>query len=256
MISITGVRHNWPTPPDFHLKRPNGHPDFTFVHFTTSVDLYLNGEKINTPEHACIIYKPGTSQDFHCPNGMLHDWFHFTNIPPNLLEELNLPTDLLIFPKQWSFITNLTEDIENEFYAKKEHSEQIIDLKVKELLIKLSRALKSNQYEIVDKKITSDLKGLRSLIKQNLSLDWTIEKMAKEVHLSPSRFAHLYQSFYGISPINDLILMRISTAQNALTFTADNVNEIAYSLGYKNLSHFCKQFRKIVGISPSQFRKK
>ena len=115
MISITGVRHNWPNPPDFHLIRPNGHPDFTFVHFTTSVDLYLNGEKINTPEHACIIYKPGTAQDFHCPSGMLHDWFHFTNIPPNLLEELNLPTDLLIFPKQWSFITNLTEDIENEF---------------------------------------------------------------------------------------------------------------------------------------------
>ena len=37
--------------------------------------------------------------------------------------------------------------------------------------------------------------------------------------LSPSRFAHLYHAFYGTTPIDDLIRMRISAAQNALSFT-------------------------------------
>jgi len=168
---------------------------------------------------------------------------------------LNIPADILIFPKQWSFITDIVEEIENEFYAKRDYNEHLIDLKINELLIKLSRSLKGKYSEKIDTKFTSELRQLRTEIAKDLSYDWTVEKMAAGLMLSQSRFAHLYHTFYGTTPIDDLIRMRIHAAQNALAFTQSSICEIANSLGYRNVTHFCRQFHKVVGISPTQYRK-
>ena len=256
MISITSVRHNWPNPPGFSLNRPKGHPDYTFVHFTTSVELFLNGKAITVPEHACILYSPPTPQHFSCSHGMIHDWFHFKGVTGQLFEDLDIPTDVLIFPKQWSFITAIVEEIENEFYAKRDYNEKLIDLKVNELLVKLNRSLKGKYSEITDSKFTSELRQLRTEIAHNLSHCWTVEEMASRLMLSQSRFAHIYQNFYGTTPIDDLICMRIHSAQTSLAFTQSTICEIAYSLGYRNTTHFCRQFKQITGTSPSQYRKK
>ncbi|MBR3864070.1 MAG: helix-turn-helix transcriptional regulator [Clostridia bacterium] len=255
MINITSIRHTWPSPPGFCLNRPNGHPDYTFVHFITSVELRLNGKSVIAPEHSCIIYKPSTPQYFLCPKGMLHDWFHFNGVSEQLFSDLDIPTDVLILPKQWSFITELVEEIETEFYGKRNYSEPLIDLKINELFIKIGRALKGEYSKITDKEITYALRQLRIEISQNLSQDWTVSKMARKLMLSQSRFAHIYQNFYGTTPIEDVIRMRILSAKNALEFTQSTICEISYSLGYRNTTHFCRQFRQFVGISPSQYRK-
>ena len=255
-MRITSVRHAWPNPPGFFMKRPLGHSDYSFVHFTTSVELYIDDKSIIVPEHACIIYNPGTPQYFYCPDGMVHDWFHFVDVPPDLFEKLSLPTDVLIFPNQWSFITELVEEIENEFFAQREYDEELIDIKAKELFIKLSRSVSAkNKYdEITDQKIKSSLRQLRAEIVSNLSHTWTVAEMASRLMLSESRFAHVYHVYYGTSPIDDVIRVRINKAQSKLKFTDDPVSEIANSLGYRNTTHFCRQFRKCVGLSPSQYR--
>lgn len=255
MIHISNVRHTWPNPAGFTLNREHGHPDYSFVHFITSVELRLNGITTIVPAHTCIIYRPGTPQYFSCPDGMLHDWFHFSNVPHRLFDEMDLPTDTLLFPKQWDFITDLIEEIENEFFAKKEQYERLIDIKVMELFIKLGRSLKTQQAETINKEMTIEFRKLRSKIMQSLAYNWTIADMANELHLSKSRFSHLYRAFYGTSPIDDLIHARINSAQNALLYTDYAISEIAESLGYRNTSHFCRQFHQFVGFSPMQYRK-
>ena len=255
MINITSIRHAWPNPPGFHLKRHDGHPDYTFVHFTTSVELYLNNETISVPEHACIVYTPGTPQYFYCPDGMIHDWIHFNNVPSDFFEKYDIPTDVLIYPKQWAFITELVEELENEFFARREYGNKLIDLKIGELFIKLNRSIKNKYGEMADPKLAANLRQLRAEIMQDLSHDWTVAEMASKFMLSQSRFAHIYNTFYGTTPIDDLIRIRINAAQDSLTFTNNTVCEIADSLGYRNTTHFCRQFKKFVGVSPSEYRK-
>ena len=256
MISISSLRHSWHNPSGFRLLRPEGRSDYTFVHFTTSVVLYIGESAVEIPEHACIIYSPKTPQHFYCPNGIIHDWIHFTNAPNGFLSSLNIPTDALFYPKKWSFITDIVEEMENEFYAKRDCCERLLDLKFTELFIKISRCLGEDSLKEIDKKSVSELRLLRARVAKSLNLDWTVEKMAKELALSKSRFSHLYHAFYATSPIDDLIRMKISASKSALAFTQNPITEIAFSLGYKNATHFSRQFQKHVGISPSQYRKR
>ena len=255
MLQVTRVRHAWPNPAGFCLNRPNGHRDYTFVHFTTSVELRLGGEDITVPEHACILYRPGTPQYFRCPNGMLHDFIHFINMPQDLLQMLHIPTDVLLFPRQWSFITPLIEEIETEFFAKKDCGEYLIDLKLRELFVKLGRSLKGENIEINNEKFAVEIRKLRAKMIQFPSRAWTVAEMAGELHLSESRFAHLYRSFFGTTPLDDLIHARMDAAKNELLFTNRAVYEIAEALGYRNTTHFCRQFKQLVGISPTEYRR-
>jgi AraC-like DNA-binding protein len=95
---------------------------------------------------------------------------------------------------------------------------------------------------------------LRTVILPQLDKNWTIQAMASQVGLGRSKFHAVYKSLFGISPINDLINMRISTAKTLLLHSSKSISEIAEQLGYSNLPHFTKQFRAIVGVSPGQFR--
>ena len=100
-----------------------------------------------------------------------------------------------------------------------------------------------------------EIRKLRAKMIQFPSRAWTVSEMAGELHLSESRFAHLYRSFFGTTPLDDLIHARMDAAKNELLFTNRAVYEIAEALGYRNTTHFCRQFRQFVGISPTEYRK-
>ena len=55
--------------------------------------------------------------------------------------------------------------------------------------------------------------------------------------------------------MEDVILQRLKRAQDQLISTAKSVQEIAEDCGYNNVEHFCRQFRKFLGISPGRYRK-
>ena len=80
--------------------------------------------------------------------------------------------------------------------------------------------------------------------------------MAKKIGLSESHFYLLYKKIYGITPTSDLIKVKIDSAKHMLRFQKTQIGDIAANLGYQNTTHFIRQFKKMVGISPSQYRNK
>ncbi len=79
--------------------------------------------------------------------------------------------------------------------------------------------------------------------------------LARECHLSVSRFAHLFRETTGTSPLRYLENLRIWRAQEMLIGTSRSIKEISQSVGFADPLYFSKAFRRKAGVGPRDFRK-
>ena len=84
----------------------------------------------------------------------------------------------------------------------------------------------------------------------------TVKQLADSVHLSESYFMHQFQKQVGFRAVEYLSHYRINQACKELLSTKKSVLEIAFDCGFRNLSNFNRQFRKITGNAPTEYRKK
>jgi len=104
-------------------------------------------------------------------------------------------------------------------------------------------------------KTNNRLNSLFQDIEKRLQYDWTIEAMCNQLHYSPPHLHRLCQAQFGKSPIQKLIQLRIERAKSLLLNTRWPVQHIASYVGYTNIFNFSKSFKKLVGVSPSEFRR-
>lgn len=81
-----------------------------------------------------------------------------------------------------------------------------------------------------------------------------IPELAALARLSPSRFAHLFRSETGVSPGRYLHTIRMHRARVLLERTFLNVREVMTLAGFRDPSHFARDFRRFHGIPPSAVR--
>lgn len=86
-------------------------------------------------------------------------------------------------------------------------------------------------------------------------LPYTLEDYAGMVHLSVSRFAHLFRECMGVSPHEYLLRIRIDNAKILLLNTELTVSEVAERCGFSSQNYFAYSFKVYVGVSPSVYMK-
>ena len=253
-MEITRLRHAYPEKAGFLIDRKEGYPEYTFLHFYNSVELHFGEQVIHTQPHAVILYDIGTPQYFKSDGPLIHDWLHFTGPIPSLLGAIKM--DTVYYTSSTDFITHLIREMESEFYGDLYEKETILQIKCRELFVRLNRAVEKKATSELSKGQMEPLRYLRGAMFSSLEHPWTVEEMAKTVNMSASRLYPVYKKVYGISPMADLINARMDSAKNRLLFTREKVEEIAWSLGYQNVTHFIRQFKKAVGVTPAVYRKK
>jgi AraC family transcriptional regulator len=82
-----------------------------------------------------------------------------------------------------------------------------------------------------------------------------LSEIARFVGLSPYHFLRLFKRETGVTPHRFLMQTRLRKAIALLRETKTPVTEIAFAVGFGDLSNFINFFRREVGCSPSQFRK-
>ncbi len=98
--------------------------------------------------------------------------------------------------------------------------------------------------------------NLRERIYSNPQEDWSIDSMCRDLILSRGYFQKLYTRCFGISFTQDVINSRIELSKRLLASTDYSIACIADQSGYSNYVHFMHQFKKIVGITPTEYRKR
>ncbi len=81
-----------------------------------------------------------------------------------------------------------------------------------------------------------------------------IEELATTVNLRPSRLQHLFKAAVQRT-IRDVVLARrIEEAAKLIASTYERISEIAYFVGFRDVSNFNHAFRRRFGMSPRQYR--
>jgi AraC-like DNA-binding protein len=104
-------------------------------------------------------------------------------------------------------------------------------------------------------KTNNRLHNLFQNIEKRLQYNWTIDAMCDQLHYSPPHLHRLCQAQFGKSPIQKLIHLRIERAKSLLLNTRWPVQHVASYVGYTNIFNFSKSFKKLMGVSPSEFRR-
>jgi len=96
------------------------------------------------------------------------------------------------------------------------------------------------------------------------AIDWLERSVADDVRLAdiaqiadltPFHFLRVFKQETGVTPYRFLVRARIRRAAARLTQTEQPITNIAYDVGFGDLSNFVNTFRRELGCSPSQFRK-
>ena len=88
----------------------------------------------------------------------------------------------------------------------------------------------------------------------DLDSDLTVAGIAGRVHMSPSRFAHLFAVELGVSPARALGKLRLKEGVKLLETSDIPIGEVAARLGMSE-SAFRRNFRDRVGVAPAKWRR-
>jgi AraC family transcriptional regulator len=83
----------------------------------------------------------------------------------------------------------------------------------------------------------------------------TLDGMAAVAALSPFHFARAFKATIGMTPHRFVTARRLEAAKTALLTTDISVVRIAHDVGFSNVSHFRRVFRRELGVPPGELRR-
>ena len=102
----------------------------------------------------------------------------------------------------------------------------------------------------MDQRIYITTMFIKGRVEQELSVD----HLARSVNLSRSRFHHLFKAETGMSPARYLRTIRMELAKSLLETSFLSVKQIMNSAGFRDRSHFERDFKNHYGLTPTQIR--
>ena len=97
------------------------------------------------------------------------------------------------------------------------------------------------------------LQRVRTFIEEHLHEQLELADLAAAVGISRFHFARLFRLATGESPMRYLLRMRIDRAKQLLSEPCGLIGDIALELGFYDQSHFTRSFRRLTGLSPTEF---
>ncbi len=86
--------------------------------------------------------------------------------------------------------------------------------------------------------------------------EWTLDRAAARAGLSRRRFSELFRAHTGATFLETLTTLRLAHAARLLRAGAHSVTGVAFSCGYRDVSHFYRAFRARYGRPPGEWRQK
>lgn len=154
-------------------------------------------------------------------------------------------------------ISRLIRLLFDEFYVKGPVNQMAVKALIWALFTKLAEiAVEKKDAVSDDHDSYSAIAPAVNFITNHYQQPISVEKLAADCYLSPTHFRRLFKAVMGCSPMEYLTRSRIKMASSLLRTTKLPITEIAFCVGYQNISSFNRCFRALCGCCPREYRRK
>jgi YesN/AraC family two-component response regulator len=148
-----------------------------------------------------------------------------------------------------------------ELKKREPYHEIAVKTYLQDLILILTKKLSSelNQSKIVYDKNFKNLEKLRnvfSMVERNYNQKITLKSAAEVACISIPYFCRIFKKITHSTFISYLLKVRVDKAKELLFENNLSILDIAYKVGFNNISHFYRIFKKFTSMSPNEFRKK
>lgn len=149
----------------------------------------------------------------------------------------------------------LIQALQQEFIIHDSNQEEMLRILLKRFIISLTRLGRRQLFKSSGKQEHIDLiRSFNVLVEEHFKEKKTVAEYAELLFKSPKTLSNVFSTISKTSPLQ-VIHERVATdAKRLLLFTDMPIKSIGYELGYNEYSQFSKFFKKVVGVSPGEFR--
>lgn len=137
---------------------------------------------------------------------------------------------------------------------------ELIETPGKKQLQKFSQDLEKVGFELLDDQKTQLIEKIKTLLIQkvqdgNIEDHFSINKyLTKEIFKDYSSLSKLFSEVEGITVEQFFILQKLEKTKEWLIYDELSIGQIAFNLGYSSTQHLSGQFKKLTGMTPTQFK--
>lgn len=240
-------------------RRPRGSLDYQLIYVASGkTHFYFHGEERIVNAEQMVLFQPRQEQhyEYFASDKPEVYWIHFTGGDvKNILRHFNIPLDEPVFYSgNSSTYAYLFKEIIHELQSCRVGYQELLEMYLKQILLLIERS-REERKPTVSSFIQDEMELARRYFTEHYNEDINIEEYAKSRGMSFSWFSRNFKQLTAKSPMQYVVSVRINNAASLLGCSSYNINEVSNIVGYDNPLYFSRIFKKVKGVSPSEYKK-
>ncbi|MFC4099378.1 helix-turn-helix domain-containing protein [Paenibacillus xanthanilyticus] len=236
-------------------NRPSGSGSYTFVLFKSRAEVTIHGSRFTAFKNTFILFRPSTPHAYReLESPFINDWFHCKGEDMQaFLHELNFPADTPVVVSDPMLVSRCIMDLQRTSRLDGPLRDRILDCDLRSFFMKLGDLRARTAPDKLGRYYVP-FSELRDELYRAPQTHVSVTALASRFNMSKSYFQHIYKDLFQCSVVTDLIHARLERAKYLLDHSELSVSRIAELCGYENDTHFMRQFKKFVGLTPKQYK--
>jgi AraC-like DNA-binding protein len=184
--------------------------------------------------------------------GTLPGYHALFRLEPKIRSQRKLQNRLRLSVEQLTEALRLVAELEDELGSDRQGHYFFATAHLMRLIGFLARCY--SQMETGGNRPLQHFSRLLGYMEKNYANPLGVKDLMRVAHMSQTTLMRTFKQLMGRSPIEHLIRLRISKARQLLRHTDQSLADIAVQVGFRDSNYLSRQFHKVTGVSPREFR--
>ncbi|WP_226667892.1 helix-turn-helix domain-containing protein [Metabacillus litoralis] len=169
---------------------------------------------------------------------------------PIINQELKIPSIIKAKNPVASSLTSLLEELYLEYIEKKKGFELFIKANLIHSIALIFRLSEAKLDSIQSNREDTSIQSILIYLSENFQKQITITEAATYCNLSPNYFCYVFKKTTGKTFVEYVNMLRVHEADRLLREGSNSISEVAYQVGYSNLTYFGRVFKQYKTCRP------